>query len=225
MKISELPYAPYIDDRALVVLVQDHANKIVTVDDLSKKINEKQDNVINKLWHDLRHLANADTVKNITKTIANHEYRIDGIEKLNGKQDRQLVVLTDALRDTVARQDLHHRDIKRLTISQTENRKSLCKLWGKVKELSYNTSYYFNSIDDIKSQLSYLAHKHDEDIAYAIDTANAYTSTEADNLWTYTYSSYAYLNSYVHFNGDEYWGKIDNISQVYTDKWNDNNVQ
>lgn len=38
VKISELPYASRIDDDALVVLVQDHANKVVTVDELSQKI-------------------------------------------------------------------------------------------------------------------------------------------------------------------------------------------
>ena len=51
VKISELPYASRIDDDALVGLVQDHANKFVTVDELSQKINETQTHTIDHLWH------------------------------------------------------------------------------------------------------------------------------------------------------------------------------
>lgn len=216
-KISELPYASRIDGDALVVLVQDHANKVVTVDDLSNKINEKQNNVIDKLWHDLRRVTNADTIKAMSNSLANHEYRIDGIEKLNGKQDRQLVCLTNALRDAVARQDAHHHDINLLRNGMIENRRSLAYTNVRIDKLGDACNTYFSSIDKMNADLKALTEKHDADIAYtyqyiseahddAVTASYVYTSTEVDNNWAYTYSSYAYLCSYVHFRGDEYWG-------------------
>lgn len=233
-KISELPYASRIDGDALVVLVQDHANKVVTVDELSNKINEKQNNVIDKLWHDLRRVTNADTIKAMSNTLANHEYRIDGIEKLNGKQDRQLVSLTNALRDAVARQDAHHRDINLLRNGMIENRRSLAYTNVRIDNLSYVCNTYFSSIDKMNADLKALTEKHDADLAYtyqyiadahddAIASAYAYTSTEVDNNWAYTYSSYAYLCTYVHFGCNEYWGTIDKTEKLYG-TWDDNKV-
>ena len=85
VKISELPYASRIDDDALVVLVQDHANKVVTVDELSQKINEKQNHTIDHLWHELRRATGMETIKALSNTAANHECRIDKIEKQIGR--------------------------------------------------------------------------------------------------------------------------------------------
>ena len=114
LKISELPYASKIDDGALVVLVQDHANKVVTVDELSQKINEKQNHIIDHLWHELKHLTSIETIKPICNTVASHEYRINRIEKLNGKQDCQLVNLTNAVSEISDRQHSHRDDINKL---------------------------------------------------------------------------------------------------------------
>lgn len=243
-KISELPYASRIDGDALVVLVQDHANKVVTVDELSNKINEKQNNVIDKLWHDLRRVTNADTIKAMSNSLANHEYRIDGIEKLNGKQDRQLVSLTNALRDAVARQDAHHRDINLLRNGMIENRRSLAYTNVRIDKLSYDCGSYFSSIDKLNADLKALTEKHDADLAYtyqyiadthdsayayasywvddARNEAHSYTSYEVDNNWAYTYSAYAYLSNYVHFGCSEYWGTINKVENIYG-QWGDIN--
>ena len=114
VKISALPYASKIDDGALVVLVQDHANKVVTVDELSQKINEKQNQIIDHLWHELKHVTSIETIKPICNTVASHEYRINRIEKLNEKQDCQLVNLTNAMSEISDRQHSHRDDINRL---------------------------------------------------------------------------------------------------------------
>ena len=114
LKISELPYASKIDDGALVVLVQDHANKVVTVDELSQKINEKQNQIIDHLWHELKHVTSIETIKPICNTVASHEYRINRIEKLNEKQDCQLVNLTNAMSEISDRQHSHRDDINKL---------------------------------------------------------------------------------------------------------------
>ena len=114
LKISELPYASKIDDDALVTLVQDHANKVVTVDELSRKINEKQNQIIDHLWHELKHCTSMETIRTICNTLASHEYRINRIEKLNEKQDCQLVNLTNAMSEISDRQHSHRDDINKL---------------------------------------------------------------------------------------------------------------
>ena len=236
VKISELPYASRIDDDALVVLVQDHANKVVTVDELSQKINEKQNHTIDHLWHELRRATGMESIKALSNTAANHEYRIDGIEKLNGKQDRQLVSLTNALRDAVARQHAHHRDINLLRNGMIENRRSLAYTNVRIDKLGDACNTYFSSIDKLNADLKALTEKHDADLAYtyqyiadahddAVASAYAYTSTEVDNNWAYTYSSYAYLCTYVHFGCNEYWGTISEQNKMYDSRqWSDNQV-
>ena len=114
VKISELPYSSRIDDDALVVLVQDHANKVVTVDELSQKINDKQNHIIDHLWHELKHVTSIETIRPICNTVASHEYRISRIEKLNEKQDCQLVNLTNAMSEISDRQHSHRDDINKL---------------------------------------------------------------------------------------------------------------
>ena len=205
VKISELPYASRIDDDALVVLVQDHANKVVTVNELSQKINEKQNHTIDHLWHELRRATGMETIKALSNTAANHECRIDKIEKLNGKQDCQLASLTNAMREIAARQHAHHDDINRLREFTQQNRRSLAYLNFRVDGVIKDTYTYFNTIDKIKA-----------DLAEATKTyCNTYTSTEVDNNWTYTYSAYAYLTDFVHFSPNEYWGGIKENKDMY----------
>lgn len=219
VKISELPYASRIDDDALVVLVQDHANKVVTVDELSQKINEKQNHTIDHLWHELRRATGMETVKALSNTAANHEYRIDNIEKKNKQQDCQLTNLTNSLREIAARQHSHHDDINILQTGVKENRRSLAYLNFRVDGVIKDTYTYFNNISQIQADLAAAIQKHEADLSYTYDYiervdeatktyCNAYTSTEVDNNWTYTYSAYAYLSTYVHFSPREYWGSI-----------------
>ena len=235
VKISELPYASRIDDDALVVLVQDHANKVVTVDELSQKINEKQNHTIDHLWHELRRATGMETVRAISNTVSNHEYRIDGIEKLNGKQDCQLASLTNTMREISARQHAHHDDINILQTGVKENRRSLAYLNFRVDGVINDTYTYFNNISQIQADLAAAIKKHEADLSYTYGyveraaeatQANcyAYTSTEVDNNWAYTYSAYAYLTDFVHFGGDEYWGIINGSTYSLYGKWADNYV-
>ena len=226
VKISELPYASRIDDDALVVLVQDHANKVVTVDELSQKINEKQNHTIDHLWHELRRATGMETVRAISNTVSNHEYRIDGIEKLNGKQDRQLASLTNAMREISARQHAHHDDINILQTGVKENRRSLAYLNFRVDGVIDDTYTYFNNISKIQANLAAAIQKHETDLSYTYGyierTAEAtqancyaYTSQKVDNNLAYTYSAYAYLTDFVHFSPNEYWGGIKENKDMY----------
>lgn len=237
VKISELPYASRIDDDALVVLVQDHANKVVTVDELSQKINEKQNHTIDHLWHELRRATGMETVRAISNTVSNHEYRIDGIEKLNGKQDNQLASLTNAMREISARQHAHHDDITILQQGVKENRRSLAYLNFRVDGVIKDTYTYFNNINQIQADLAAATAKHEADLSYTYDYikraaeatqtyCNTYTSTEVDNNWTYTYSAYAYLSTYVHFSPREYWGSITtgDVWSLGDDTFNGSNI-
>lgn len=236
-KISELPYASVIDDDALVVLVQDHSNKVVTVDELSQKINEKQNHAIDHLWHELRRATGMESIRALSNTAANHEYRIDGIEKLNGKQDAQLTTLTNALRDVSTRQAYHHNDIKLLQNGVSENRKGLAHANTRIDKLTTECNTYFSEITELSNDLKALTTKHDEDVSYikqyigdaqnaaysyasywtdiAVANSYAYTAYQVDNNWAYTYSSYAYLATYVHYNCNEYWGGVKEIADIY----------
>lgn len=224
VKISELPYASKIDDDALVVLVQDHANKVVTVDELSQKINEKQNHTIDHLWHELRRATGMETVRAISNTVSNHEYRIDGIEKLNGKQDRQLASLTNAMREISARQHAHHDDITRLKKANIENRRSLAYLNFRVDDVANNTYTYFNNISQIQADLAAAIQKHADDLSYTYDYIERAAEATQDNCYTYTYSAYAYLTDFVHFGGDEYWGIINGSTYSLYGTWADNYV-
>ena len=230
VKISELPYASRIDDDALVVLVQDHANKVVTVDELSQKINEKQNHTIDHLWHELRRATGMETVKALSNTASNHEYRIDNIEKFiekkNKQQDCQLTNLTNSLREIAARQHSHHDDINILQTGVKENRRSLAYLNFRVDGVIKDTYTYFNNISQIQADLAAAIQKHEADLSYTYDYieraaeatktyCNTYTSTEVDNNWTYTYSAYAYITDFVHFSPNEYWGGIKENKDMY----------
>lgn len=220
VKISELPYASRIDDDALVVLVQDHANKVVTVDELSQKINEKQNHTIDHLWHELRRATGMETVRAISNTVSNHEYRIDGIEKLNGKQDCQLASLTNAMREISARQHAHHDDINILQTGVKENRRSLAYLNFRVDGVIKDTYTYFNNISQIQADLAAAIENHKADLSYTYD----YIENTANACNTYTYSAYTYLSDYVHFGGDEYWGIINGSTYSLYGTWADNYV-
>lgn len=224
VKISELPYASKIDDDALVVLVQDHANKVVTVDELSQKINEKQNHTIDHLWHELRRATGMETVRAISNTVSNHEYRIDGIEKLNGKQDNQLASLTNAMREISARQHAHHDDINILQTGVKENRRSLAYLNFRVDGVIKDTYTYFNNISQIQTDLAAAIQTHKDDLAYTYKYIKEATETAQENCYTYTYSAYAYLSTYVHFGGDEYWGIINGSTYSLYGIWADNYV-
>ena len=230
IKISELPYASRIDDDALVVLVQDHANKVVTVDELSQKINEKQNHTIDHLWHELRRATGMETVKALSNTAANHEYRIDNIEKFiekkNKQQDCQLVNITNALKEVTLRQCSHHDDINLLQNGVKENRRSLAYLNFRVDGVIDDTYTYFNNISQIQANLAAAIQKHETDLSYTYEyierTAEAtqancyaYTSQKVDNNLAYTYSSYAYLTGFVHFSPNEYWGGIKENEDMY----------
>lgn len=241
VKISELPYASRIDDDALVVLVQDHANKVVTVDELSQKINEKQNHTIDHLWHELRRVTGLDTVKALSNTAANHEYRIDNIEKFiskdipekNKKQDCQLVNLTNALKEVTLRQHSHCDDIRLLQFGLRKNRCLLAYVNTRVDKLIGDCGSNTYTISKLQTDLTAATEKHEADLAYtygyikeAAETTQsncyAYTAKEVDNNWTYTYSTYAYLSGFVHFSPSEYWGSITNVSDIYKETLHDN---
>lgn len=237
LKISDLPIASRIDDDALVVLVQDHSNKVVTVSELSDKINERQNHTIDSLWHELKRATGMETVKALTNSLANHEYRIDGIEKLNGKQDAQMIALTKATQDLSMKSSKHEGDIRLLRTANIENRRSLAYLNCRVDAQIEKSDSYFGQISQLAYDLQQATAKHEADLAYtyeyvknATDSAYAYasyyidstyanslayTSEQVDNNWAYTYSAYAYLATYVHYGCNEYWGGIKNMDDLY----------
>lgn len=210
LKISDLPIASRIDDEALVVLVQDHSNKVVTVSELSDKINERQNHTIDHLWHEMRRLTNADTVKAMSNSLANHEYRIDGIERLNGKQDGQLISLTKAMQDMSTKQFKHEGDIRLLRTANIENRRSLAYLNDRVDKQIEKSDSYFNTISTLEDEFNKLKESHNNDISKLKEYVDETYTSSISYASTYIDSNVTYLSTYIHFNGDEYWGIVNN---------------
>lgn len=210
LKISDLPIASRIDDDALVVLVQDHSNKVVTVSELSDKINERQNHTIDHLWHEMRRLTNADTVKAMSNSLANHEYRIDGIERLNGKQDGQLISLTKAMQDMSTKQFKHEGDIRLLRTANIENRRSLAYLNDRVDKQIEKSDSYFNTISTLEDEFNKLKESHNNDISKLKEYVDETYTSSISYASTYIDSNVTYLSTYIHFNGDEYWGIVNN---------------
>jgi chromosome segregation ATPase len=209
VKISDLPTASSIHDDALVVLVQDNTNRVVSVEQLADKINDKQNQVIANLYHELKHVTGGDYRNSIKNTLANHEYRIDGIERKNGDQDNQLVLLTKALQDDVARVASHSNDIHLLKNATVENRKSIAYLSGRVDTLSEKVAY----IDTVAADLEEFKKSEASDILNLADILEK----RAQQVEKELDDSYTYLCSYIHFTGDMYWKSIEDVHGLNND--------
>lgn len=209
VKISDLPTASSIHDDALVVLVQDNTNRVVSVEQLADKINDKQNQIIANLYHELKHVTGGDYRNSIKNTLANHEYRIDGIERKNGDQDNQLVLLTKALQDSVARVAGHTNDIHLLKNATVENRKSIAYLSGRVDTLQEKVAY----IDTVAADLEEFKKKEASDV---LDLADI-IEKRAQQVEQKLDDAYTYLASYIHFTGDMYWKSIEDMHGLVND--------
>lgn len=209
IKISDLPTASNIHDDALVVLVQDNTNRVVTVEQLADKVNDKQNQIIANLYHELKHVTGSDYHNSIKNTLANHEYRIDGIERKNGDQDNQIVLLTKALQDSVARVATHTSDINLLKNAITEDRKSLAYLSGRIDNTEEKVAY----IDTVAKDLEDFKKSESGDILNLMDLVEKRSQVVEEKLD----ASYTYLCSYMHFTGDQYWKTIEDMHGLNND--------
>ena len=189
-KISNMSGATYIKDTALIPIVQDNSNKIITVSQLTDKINEKQNQIISKLWEDVQRATHSEflikNVKQLNNIVAKHEYRLGQSEKLSLDTKKTVDILFHAVDELTAREKCNHHAIKHLERDVQDNCKAIAHLNRRIDKVNQSTSYLNSLVDDLNE----VKEKHDSDISYIINRDN---------------ENFAYLCSYVHFGQAEYW--------------------
>lgn len=200
-KISNMSGATYIKDTALIPIVQDSSNKIITVSQLTDKVNEKQNQIISKLWEDVQRATHSEflikNVKQLNNIVAKHEYRLGQSEKLSLDTKKTVDILFHAVDELTAREKSNHHAIKNLERDIRDNRKAIAYLNRRIDEVNQNTSYLNSLVDDLNEAKE----KHDSDISYIngwIESTTTYLTNRDDE-------NFAYLCSYVHFGQSEYW--------------------
>lgn len=202
-KISNMSGATYIKDTALIPIVQDSSNKIITVSQLADKVNEKQNQIISKLWEDVQRATHSEflikSVKQLNNIVAKHEYRLGQSETLSLEAKKTVDILFHAVDELTAREKGNHHAIKHLERDVQDNRKAIAHLNRRIDILDPEkfTSY----LNALVADLNETKEKHDTEISYIngwIESTTTYlTNTDNEN--------FTYLCSYVHFGQAEYW--------------------
>ena len=82
IKISDLNKVRRLSDEALLVIVQDNANKVVTIKELAERINANQNRLITKLHDEIKQSSQGGNVKNLKDIVAKHEYALQNQKRL-----------------------------------------------------------------------------------------------------------------------------------------------
>lgn len=90
IKISDLNRANRLSDEALIVVVQDNANKTVTVKELGDKINDDQNKLIAKLHNEIKQTSQGANVAKLKETTAKQQYQINNLKRMIQVQELQL---------------------------------------------------------------------------------------------------------------------------------------
>lgn len=145
-KISDLPQTNYISDDALIPIVQNKQNNVVTVKELSDKVGERHDTAIAQLWHELQKVGGGEFVPKTKNMLASLQWQMNKLRKANEckdrEQDNQLILLNKALRDTVSKTIIHGNE--------------LAKLNAEMKIANANISYLQNDVKQAKEDTTYL---------------------------------------------------------------------
>ena len=185
IKISDLNKANHISDKALIVIVQDHANKTVTVEELANKINEGQDHLIEKLHDEIHKSSQGGNIIRLKNIAAKHEYILQ-------KQGRDLNEINHQIGD-IKRQ--YREDRK-----EFEKVKHFLKVAKKIeadniitrKALTYTNSRVDTAIKDVNN----------------LNNKISYLGDYVENIAEDCKDSSAYLAQYIHFDKSQYWGTL-----------------
>ena len=182
LKISELNRAKRVSDDAIIVVVQDNANKTITVKELGDVINYKQNLLIGKLHDEVKQASQSGNYIALKNIIAKHEYRLNNI-------DRQLVKQYKLTSDSIniakqSKEDAIHA-IKIAEIANAESKLTR-------KGLAFVNSKADNAIKDVKAMSTYLSY------------LGEYTEKIKDDAA----ETFGTIASYVHIKKEDYWGTL-----------------
>lgn len=237
LKISELGGVSSIQDDAKMIIVQDKANKVVTVSELSNKVNENTNKVIAALYNEFKKATDQETIKHMKSTLANHEYRLQQNERFDQNRSRQIAELTNSLNEVISKTNINTYDIKVNKKNIENNYSYISYLDSKVSELAYtsynNTScidaltYNLNllsekldlSYNDACSYASYLSYGVESRVVDMIGLINTFHESDIKKLQKQHDDEVEYNNtyvfSYIHYGRDQYWGVIDDNQELF----------
>lgn len=145
LKISDLPQTNYISDDALIPIVQNRQNNVVTVKELSDKVGERHDRSIAQLWHELKKVGGGEFVPKTKNMLASLQWQLNELRKSNEckdkEQDSQLVLLNKALRDTVSKTIIHGNELAQLNAEMKIANANITYMQGDVKQVKEDTTY------------------------------------------------------------------------------------
>lgn len=201
IKISNLHKVNKLSEEALIAVIQDNANKVVTVKQLSDTINADQNRLMAKMYDDIKAVSGSANVIRLREVAASHEIRLN---KTDGA-------------------------IRNLHIRVGANAGEIKKIYGKLND--HKSFLIKNERDNILTRrgLAYANIRVDNVIEDMKDFQEniGQLSYRVDGLTNFSYSSYAYLASFIHFDKSQYWGKVgvlgDKTHEEYDYAWNHRN--
>lgn len=183
IKISDLNRANRLSDEALIVVVQDNANKAVTVKELGNKINDNQNKLIAKLHDEIKQTSQGANIAKLKEITAKQQYQINNIKR------------------TVGAQGIRLNNIEK---SNGELRHEIGRI---IKIVDINTK----ETQLTRKSLAYVNHKVDKVVkdVHNLGTYMSYVGQYTDQVAQHCEDNYAYLAQYSHFDRSQYWNSID----------------
>lgn len=192
IKISDLNRANRISDEALVVIVQDNANKVVTVKELAEKINHPQNRLIAKLHDEIDQASQGGTINKLKDITAKQEYRLD-------RQQDTLNKMSVRLADASKKVDALHNEIghfkgivKKCEVDNAFTRKTLAYTNMRMNELDKNVHH--------------LGHR------------TTYLSQYIGEVENNTQETFSYIGQFIHRTRNDYWGTLETQFKFSSEK-------
>ena len=107
IKISDLNKAVKIDEDALLLVVQDGSNKTITIRELSEKINENTQYLLNKLYDEIKEHSSIGFLERLKNMIAKHDFQLI-------KQEDRLDKISHIIHELKHNSEMNHKAILHL---------------------------------------------------------------------------------------------------------------
>lgn len=239
-RISDFEGTSTLQGDEKVVLLQNGANKVVTVSKLTDYVNQETNEKINDLYNEFCKLTGGGDIKQIRHVLANHEYRIQENERQDSVRSASIFNLTKSLNDVIGKINIHHYDIQKNRNDIYNNKQSISYLNNVVSDLAYSQASSYSYIQSITYNLEQLSNKIDTSYTYACSYAadlsygvesrvvdmmellNTFHQKDIDRLQKQHNDEVEYNNtyvfSYIHYGRDQYWGLIDEAKELFEDE-------
>lgn len=213
IKISDLNRAHKLSDEALIVVVQDNSNKVISVKDLKDKVNEDQNKLIAKIYDEVKAQSPTSSLIKLKDVAIKHEYRINRAEAASSQAMKDVHTVSEGIRFINKRLDDHKKMLVKNEKDNILTRRGLAYANGRIDGV-------IKDLEELNDGLS-------EKITY-LEEEITYVKGNIDDIDDFNVTSYAYLASFTHFDRKQYWEEfsIENMVGTNTDfyyPWNHRN--